>query len=69
MCTIVLELCIRLLSLLYVRLPVDEVEQAFFIDTNQSFLDDWAKNYCLHIPIFRVPTPVIIENNRKNNER
>jgi hypothetical protein len=35
---IVLEHSIRLLSILYARLPVDAVEQAFFIDTNQSFL-------------------------------
>ena len=33
--------------------------QAFFIDTNQSFLHDWpgVENSCVHIPIFRVPTP------------
>ena len=54
---IVLEQCIRLISLLYARLPVDAVEWAFFIDTKQSFLHDWVKNCCLHIPIFRVLTP------------
>jgi hypothetical protein len=54
---IVLEQCIRLLSILYARLPVDAVELAFFIDTNQSFLGEWVKNCWLHIPIFRVPTP------------
>jgi hypothetical protein len=38
-----------------VRLPVDAVEQTFFIDTNESFLHDWVKNCqcCLHTPIFR----------------
>ena len=37
---IVLEHCIRLLSILYARLPVDTVEQAFFIDTTRSFLGE-----------------------------
>ena len=54
---IVPERSIRQLSILSARLPVDAVEQAFFFDTNQSFLHDWVKNCCLHIPIFRVPTP------------
>ena len=64
---IVPERSIRQLSILSARLPVDAVEQAFFFDTNdsESFLrvrvHDWLKNCCqpecLHIPIFRVPTP------------
>ena len=41
---IVLEQCIRLLSLLYACHPVDAVELAFFIDTNQSFLGEWVRN-------------------------
>jgi hypothetical protein len=51
------ERSIRQLSMLSARLPVDEDEQAFFIDANPSFLRDWVQNCCLHIPIFRVPTP------------
>jgi hypothetical protein len=54
---IVLEHCIRLLSLLYARLPVDAVERALFINTYQSFLSEWVKNCCLHIPIFQVHLP------------
>jgi hypothetical protein len=51
------ERSIRQLSLLSARHPVDADEQAFFIDTYQSFLRDWVKNCYLHIPIFRVPMP------------
>ena len=54
---IVLEQCIRLLSLLYAHLPVDAVAQTFIIDTNQSILGEWGGNRWLHIPIFRVLTP------------
>jgi hypothetical protein len=54
---IVQERFIRQLSLLSVRLPVDADVQASFIDTNQSFLHDWIKKSCVHIPIFRMPTP------------
>ncbi len=39
---IVLERSIRQLSILSARLPVDANVQAFFIDTNQSFLHDWV---------------------------
>ena len=53
---IVLEDCIRLLSLLYACLVVNPVELAFFIDTYQSFLSEWDKNCCLHNPIFQVQT-------------
>jgi hypothetical protein len=53
----VLEHCIRLLSILYARLPVDAVELAFFIDTNYSFLGEWLNNCCLHIRFLWVPTP------------
>ena len=70
---IVLEHCRRLLSILYTHLPAVAVERASFIDTNQSFLGVWVKNCCLHVPIFRVQkvarNPVIIENNRKNNDK
>jgi hypothetical protein len=51
------ERSIRQLSILSVRLPVDADEQAFFIDTNQSFLHDWVMKICFYIPILRVPTP------------
>ena len=54
---IVLELCIRLFSLLYVRLPVDAIARAFMIDTNQSIISVWVENGWLHIPSFRVLTP------------
>jgi hypothetical protein len=54
---IVQERFIRQLSLLSARLPVNADVQAFFIDTNQSFFHDWVKKSCVHIPIFRVPTP------------
>ena len=54
---IVLEDFIRLLSLLYACLVVNPVELAFFIDTYQSFLSEWAKNCCLDNPIFQVQTP------------
>ncbi len=54
---IVQALSIRQLSILSVCLPVDAGAQAFFIGTNQSFLHDWVKNCCLHIPIFQVLTP------------
>ncbi len=54
---IVLEQCIRLLFLLYERLPVDAVVLAFIIDTNQSILLVWVGNGWLHIPTFGVLTP------------
>jgi hypothetical protein len=54
---IVQERFIRKLSLLSVCLPVHADVQAFFIDTNQSFFHDWVKKSCVHIPIFRMPTP------------
>ena len=54
---IALELCIRLFSLLYVRLPVDAIARAFMIDTNQSIISVWVGNGWLHIPMFRVLTP------------
>jgi len=54
---IVQESSIRLLSILYARLPVDVDEQAFFMDTYQSFLCAWVKYCCLHSPIIRVLTP------------
>ncbi len=50
---IVQERSIRQISILSAHLPVDADGQAFFIDTNKSFLHDWVKNFCLHIPIFR----------------
>ena len=53
---IVLEQCIRLFSLLYVRLPVDAIARVFIINTNQSFIGVWVGNGWLHIPIFRVLT-------------
>ena len=53
---IVLEHCFRLLSILYVAFPVDAVELAFLIDTNQPFLGEWVKNCCMHITIFWVLT-------------
>jgi hypothetical protein len=60
---IVQERTIRQLSIMILSarhpspVTVDADEQAFFIDTNQSFIRDWAKNCCLHIPIFQVPMP------------
>ena len=51
------ERSIRQLSILSARLPVDADAQAFFKDANQSFLRDWVKNFCQHIPIFGVLTP------------
>ncbi len=52
--TIVQERSIKQLSILSARYPVDADEQAFFIDTNQSFLRDWIKKCYLQIPIFQV---------------
>jgi hypothetical protein len=66
------ERCIRQLSILSARLLVDADAQAFFMDTNQSFLNDWVKNCCLHIPIFGVQmlsnNAYNQQNNRNNRE-
>jgi hypothetical protein len=62
---IVPERSIRQLSLLSARLPVDADVQAFFINTNQSFLHDMVKKDCVHIPIFQVPIPWHNRNNQK----
>jgi hypothetical protein len=42
---------------MYQGYRIPDVEQASFIDTNQSFLSVRVKNCCLHIPVFRVQKP------------
>ncbi len=61
---IVQERSIRQLSILSASLPVDADTQAFFIDTNRSFLRDWVKNHCLHILIFGCRSREIIAYHR-----
>ena len=52
---IVQEHSLRQLSILYVCLPVNADELAFFIDTVKSFLHAWVKNCCLPLAIFQMP--------------
>ena len=66
---IVLEDCIRLLSLLYECLVVNPVELASSLTLISHSLVNGTRIAVCTIPLSRCRHPVIIENNRKNNEK